>query len=178
MKLGIKTTDGVAKLKTKTTDGVTKAVECACCKCNPYALWGPGYDDMPDSVYVWGQWLQRYAICGYRMRGIVKNFSNTTPVIWTGGSMTGILLASASIGYSNEGGGWMHFSNFPSSQYTSISQQPSYFSSMISASYRRQEVSEVTPRPAFPYGIWELVDATGDERYAVPPPTLTISPPP
>lgn len=47
MKLGIKTTGGVSKLKTKTTDGVVKAVECACCDpCG--GLWGPGYDDWPD----------------------------------------------------------------------------------------------------------------------------------
>lgn len=31
MKLGIKTTDGVSKLKLKTADGISKAVPCACC---------------------------------------------------------------------------------------------------------------------------------------------------
>jgi hypothetical protein len=38
MKLGIKTTGGVSKLKTKTTDGVAKAVECACCVSIPFSL--------------------------------------------------------------------------------------------------------------------------------------------
>lgn len=33
MKLGIKTTGSVPKVKIKTTDGVAKAVECACCGC-------------------------------------------------------------------------------------------------------------------------------------------------
>ena len=66
MKLGIKTTGGVSKLKTKTTDGVTKAVECACCGCNPYALWGPGYDDQPSEIQVLGFTLWRIGSCGWR----------------------------------------------------------------------------------------------------------------
>ena len=46
MKLGIKTTDGISKLKLKTADGISKAVPCACCDpCS--GLWGPGYDDLP-----------------------------------------------------------------------------------------------------------------------------------
>ena len=63
MILGIKTTGGVAKLKTKTTDGVTKAVECACCKCNPNALWGPGYDTQPSEIQMLGYTLQRIGSC-------------------------------------------------------------------------------------------------------------------
>ena len=51
MKLGIKTTDGVSKLKLKTADGISKAVPCACCDpCS--GLWGPGYDDWPDALNV------------------------------------------------------------------------------------------------------------------------------
>lgn len=53
MTLGIKTTDGVSRVKVKTADGVTKAVECACCDpCS--GLWGPGYDELPDLIYVSG----------------------------------------------------------------------------------------------------------------------------
>ena len=63
MKLGIKTTGGVSKLKTKTTEGVTKAVECACCKCDPYALWGPGYDTKPSEIQMLGYTLQRISSC-------------------------------------------------------------------------------------------------------------------
>jgi hypothetical protein len=66
MKLGIKTTDGVSKLKTKTTDGVVKAVECACCKCDPYALWGPGYDDQPSEIQVLGYTVWRVGSCQWR----------------------------------------------------------------------------------------------------------------
>jgi len=63
MKLGIKTTDGVSKLKTKTTDGVAKAVECACCDpCTP-GPWGPGYDDFPDTIEVLQQTLTRVGKC-------------------------------------------------------------------------------------------------------------------
>ena len=67
MILGIKNTGGVSKLKTKTTDGVTKAVECACCKCDPYALWGPGYDTKPSEIQIYGYTLQRVNACQWQL---------------------------------------------------------------------------------------------------------------
>ena len=67
MILGIKTTGEVSKLKTKTTDGVVKAVECACCGCNPDALWGPGYDDQPSEIQLFGYTLQRVSNCRWQL---------------------------------------------------------------------------------------------------------------
>jgi hypothetical protein len=66
MKLGIKTTDDIPRLKIKTTDDITKAVECACCKCNPYALWGPGYDEQPSEIQVLGFTLWRVSSCDWQ----------------------------------------------------------------------------------------------------------------
>ncbi len=47
MKLGLKTTGSVPKVKIKTSDGVAKAVACACCDPCSGELWGPGYDNLP-----------------------------------------------------------------------------------------------------------------------------------
>lgn len=66
MKLGIKTTDGVSKLKTKTTDGVAKAVECACCDPCP-SLWGPGYDTQPETIDVLGWPIVRTEACRWEL---------------------------------------------------------------------------------------------------------------
>lgn len=66
MKLGIKTTDDIPRLKIKTTDDITKAVECACCVCNPDALWGPGYDDQPSEIQVEGFTFWRVTKCLWR----------------------------------------------------------------------------------------------------------------
>jgi hypothetical protein len=65
MIIGTTTTDGVTKVKTKTTDGVVKAVECACCNtaCDPDALWGPGYDDQPSEIELFGYTLSRLNKC-------------------------------------------------------------------------------------------------------------------
>ena len=69
MKLGIKTTGEVSKLKTKTTDGVVKAVECACCVdlCDPLAPWGPGYDTKPSEIQIYGYTLKRINACQWQM---------------------------------------------------------------------------------------------------------------
>ena len=66
MIIGTTTTDGVTKVKTKTTDGVVKAVECACCDCDPDALWGPGYDDQPSEIEVLGFTLWRVSNCSWQ----------------------------------------------------------------------------------------------------------------
>lgn len=67
MIIGIKTTDGVAKVKTKTADGVVKAVACACCGCDQYALWGPGYDTKPETIQVLNQTLTRIGSCEWQL---------------------------------------------------------------------------------------------------------------
>lgn len=54
MKLGLKTTGSVPKVKIKTTDGVAKAVPCACCDPCSGELWGPGYDDLPMQLTLAG----------------------------------------------------------------------------------------------------------------------------
>ena len=80
MILGIKTTDGVSKLKTKTADGVTKAVECACCNpCDPNALWGPGYDDQPSEIELFGYTLQRIEVCKWQISAC---FNDSSEIVW------------------------------------------------------------------------------------------------
>ena len=61
MKLGIKTTDGVSKLKTKTADGVTKAVECACCG-TPFGLLASATSAGGGQECAMGQAVQTYFI--------------------------------------------------------------------------------------------------------------------
>jgi len=153
MKLGIKTTDGVSKLKTKITDGVTRAVECACCKCDPYALWGPGYDTKPETVEVLGNTITRTGSC---------RWSLIECVCGTVGESTYIE--------------WMPWCD----EQRECSQFD--FAIYLSGSYLRYNMPDVYGEyirtggeHPFPYGIYTLEQY----RYFHPdtPPTITISPP-
>lgn len=157
MKLGIKTTDGVSKLKTKTTDGVTKAVECVCCNpCDSYALWGPGYDTKPETFDVLGHSVCRSEICEWVLSSCYF-FDGSNDFYWSCGSECGF-------------GDFYDFYIIFRREYF-VGFVLEYFMPDFKALYIR-----TGGEYPFPYGIYTLA------RYYYPftpegPPTITISPP-
>jgi hypothetical protein len=147
-------------------------VSCACCGCDPNAqLWGPGYDNRPSSIEVWGQTLPRVYSCFYMLRGVTLSLRPNAGVIWDA-TTGGLLLSAASLFSTGGTSGVLNFSTFPSSQYSVLSEFPAYQPLMLNAYYYRQNL----PGPKFPYGTYALQEDLGG-GYAVAPATITISPP-
>jgi len=40
---------------------------CACCGCDPDALWGPGYDDQPETIQLFESTLTRFNKCLWKI---------------------------------------------------------------------------------------------------------------
>jgi hypothetical protein len=167
MKLGIKTTDGVTRLKIKTTDGVVKAVECACCKCDPYALWGPGYDDQPSEIQVLGFTLWRVNNCSWQAAtcGNCGPGEFEAPFCPDGCDQFEITFLSLNTGI---------IDGLPNEPFLS-------FGKLMWIDNRREYVSFIATRtggehPA-PYGIYSIEEIDVAPEYNLGD-TITISPPP
>jgi len=166
MKLGIKTTGGVAKLKTKTTDGVTKAVECACCKCDPYALWGPGYDDQPSEIQVLGFTLWRVSSCGWQAAtcgNCAPDFE--APSCPSGCDQFEVAFLSLNTGNIVDGYPDQPFLNF--SKFVGALSMDNYVSFLA--------IRTGGDHPA-PYGVYSIVEIDVAPGYDLGD-TITISPP-
>ena len=162
-------------IKTQGGKVITKDGKVSCECCDPCAgPWGPGFDNRPDTIFVWNQTLYRNASCIYFLGGYTASIFNTT-MIWTAFPNPNWLftgVAATLIGFGNLSQATLFFSSFPSTLYDDALDYDDFKPLMLNAVYDRLDIEG----PKFPYGTYAFTSQSG-EGFATPPETIIIEEP-
>ena len=163
-------------IKTQNGKVITKDGKVSCECCDPCAgPWGPGFDNRPDTIFVWNQTLYRTASCNYFFAGW-NPFFPSKEIIWTAFPNPEWLFSGSSVsltGYGNLSQAFLLFNAFPSELFYDADQFQDFKYLMLNAAYDRLDIEG----PKFPYGTYAFRSQSGEEGFAAPPETIIIEEP-